>query len=62
MKQNGLKTSFGRFGKKAPGARIISSLSLPIDAEDYEYPYKIQVDLPVHIFEILSRESCTKKI
>jgi len=61
MKQNGLKTSFGRVGKKAPGARII--LSLPTDAEDYEYPYKIQVDLSVHnIFEILSRDSCTKKI
>jgi hypothetical protein len=27
MKQNGLKTSFGRVDKKAPGARIIFSLS-----------------------------------
>jgi hypothetical protein len=34
-----------------------------MDAEDYEYPYKIEVDLPVHnIFEIISRDSCTKKI
>jgi hypothetical protein len=58
MKQNDLKTSFGGVDKKAPGARTIFFLS--IDAENYEYPYKIQVDLPVHnIFEILSCDSCT---
>jgi hypothetical protein len=61
MKQNGLKTSFGRVDKKAPVAWI--KFSLPTDAEDYEYPYKIQVVLSVHnIFEIHSRDSCTKKI
>jgi hypothetical protein len=46
MKQNGLKTSFGRVDEKAPGAR--TTFSLPTDAQDYEYPYKIQVNLPVH--------------
>ena len=62
MKQNGLKTSFGGVDEKAPGARIIFSLS-QLMQKIMNIRKKIQVDLPVHnIFESLSRDSCTKKI
>jgi hypothetical protein len=42
MKQNGLKTSFGRVDKKAPGARITFSLSqLMQKITDIRIKYKL---------------------
>jgi hypothetical protein len=60
MKQNGLMTAFEGLDKNAARARII--FSVPIDAQHYNYPYKVHVDISVHnIFQILSCDSCTRK-